>query len=344
MNPIIERYKQIRKKNAIQKNYVKKYAFAGIGNHSLQNLYPALDYLKVPLKYIVTKTERSRALVAENYPQTTATKDFSAALNDAEIGGIFVCAAPENHFELTRHALEAGKNVFVEKPACLSLGELKVLIDSEKQSAGICLVGMQKRYSAVSEILSARLRSEQTLTYNYRFQVGAYPEGNPFFDIFIHPVDYMIYLFGDAEIVATEKSQPKNGKITVLLILRHTNGAIGNVEISTDYTWTTPRETLSINTDKNFYEMKNHQFLSVSSKPKSVFSIPLEKILPAKSECEILFDGNSFLPVFNNNTLVTLGYFNEIQTFINICENKKANNKSTLTSLIKTYEILEILS
>jgi virulence factor len=344
MKPIIERYKQIRKSNTIQKNYVKKYAFAGIGNHSLQNLYPALDYLKVPLKYIVTKTERSRALVAENYLQTTATSDFANVLNDSEIGGIFICAAPQNHFELTRRALETGKNVFVEKPACLSLGELKTLIDSEKQSEGVCLVGMQKRYSTVSKILSAELKNEQALTYNYRFQVGAYPESNPFFDIFIHPVDYMIYLFGDAEIVAAEKSQHKNGKITVLLILKHKNNIIGNIEISTDYTWITPRETLSINTNKNFYEMENHQLLSVSGKPKSVFSIPLEKILPAKSEYKILFDGNSFLPVFNNNTLVTLGYFNEIQTFINICENKKCENKSSLTSLIKTYEILEKLS
>ena len=56
MNAIIERYKKIRKKGVLSKKYKEKYAFVGIGNHSINNLYPVLNYLNVDIKYIIVKS------------------------------------------------------------------------------------------------------------------------------------------------------------------------------------------------------------------------------------------------------------------------------------------------
>ncbi|MBW8051210.1 MAG: hypothetical protein FVQ77_12890 [Cytophagales bacterium] len=49
---IIEKYKNLRKQNYLNHplNYKSKFAFIGVGNHSISNLYPCLDYLSVPLK------------------------------------------------------------------------------------------------------------------------------------------------------------------------------------------------------------------------------------------------------------------------------------------------------
>ncbi|MDR1348232.1 MAG: Gfo/Idh/MocA family oxidoreductase [Prevotellaceae bacterium] len=343
MDGLIGIYKWMRKKNIIQKNYKCSYAFVGIGNHSLHNLYPVIDYLKVPLKYIVCKSQRSMDLINRNYPSLTGTNNLETALNDDEVKGLFICASPVDHYELTRKALLAHKNVFVEKPVCTSSGELQALIAAEKASTGFCQVGMQKRYSICTALLKKRLKKEKILSYNYRFCVGPYPEGNIYWDIFIHPVDYVLHLFGNAEVLSVAATPPYKGKSTVFLHLKHKNDIIGNVEISTNHFWSEALEELQVNTGNGLYEMSNHQLLYYRPKPSTILSLPLEKIFNFVPEKHYLFNTHTFLPVFQNNQLLSQGYFGEIQSFVEQCESKSANNRSSLDSLSETYRVLELI-
>jgi virulence factor len=342
MDGLINRFKWIRKKNIIQKSYDSNYAFVGIGNHSLHNLYPVLAYLNVPLKYIVTKSEKTAELVQKSYSQVIATTDFDQALNDSDVRGVFICSDPQSHFQLTQNALNHNKHVFVEKPACMSSSELNRLIQTSRTTQTHCVVGMQKRFSTCTKLLTGRLKPNQVISYNYRFGVGAYPEGNIVLDLFIHPLDLVVFLFGKAEIVSIVQTKNDKGIYSVMLQLKHGN-SIGSVEISTAYSWSEPVEELTVNTKTGVYEMKNHQLLTFSPKPPTVLSIPLEKIVTHQVEKQILFNGNSFLPVAKNNLLVSQGYFEEIEAFINICENKTKNNRSSPESLMETYRLLEII-
>ncbi|MDR0874498.1 MAG: Gfo/Idh/MocA family oxidoreductase [Prevotellaceae bacterium] len=328
MEKLIERYKSLRKKSAIQRSYAGKYAFVGIGNHSLNNLYPVIDYLKIPLKYIVCKSEQTAALVNANYPNVVGTTDYEAVLRDEEIIGVFICTAPAAHFALAKRALEAGKRVFAEKPVCLSSAELLELAALEKEGK-VLAAGMQKRFSTCTAILKKEMR--KVISYNYRFRVGAYPEGNAVWDIFIHPVDLACYLFGEAEIVSCVKTAG-----SVFLHLRHKGGAIGALELSTEYAWSQAVEELSINTESGVYEMKDHLQLTFSAKPKKVAGIPTEKVFPHTPEVKILFNGSNFLPAFGNNQLVSQGFFGEIEAFVN-----EKKNIAVPSSLMNTYKILE---
>jgi virulence factor len=343
MHNLIDRYKQIRKRNNISKDYRSKYAFVGIGNHSVHNLYPVIDFLHIPLKYIVSKSLKSKELINRNYPSITGTNDYDEVLNDPEINGIFICAAPSVHYDLTKKALTANKNVFTEKPVCLSSQELQDLIKTLKNSSATCLVGMQKRFSISTSLLKKKLKKQHIISYSYRFQVGAYPEGNVFLDIFIHPVDYVLYLFGNAEVVSVLKTRQDDGRQSIMLQLRHPGNVIGAVEISTQYAWSQSKEELCINTEEGIFEMQNHQVLTYSPKPQTILSVPVEKVFPQVPVVQYLFNGNNFLPVFQSNQLVSQGYFGEIQSFIDICENKISRNISSLESLKTTYEILEMI-
>lgn len=338
-NPI-ELFKWYRKKNHIQQAYSGKYAFVGMGNHSINNLYPILDYLNVPLKYIVTKTESTADLIGRNYSDVIATNDYDRVLQDDEINGIFICANPQAHYRLTRETLEKGKNVFVEKPACLSSKELEDIINIQKKTSKVCLVGLQKRYSVCSEILKKRLPKESIISYNYKFCLGGHPEGNIYWDIFIHPVDLVYFLFGEYKILSFQKIEQGKGLYTILLHTKHRE-TIGSIEISTCYSWNYPKEELNINTQKGIYEMINHQRLTYMRKPSSVMSVPMDKIFDSAPTKEFFYDTNNFLPVFQNNQLVSQGYFNEIKTFLDLCENKKADSLSSPHTLVNTYAIIE---
>jgi virulence factor len=343
MDGLIDVYKWMRKRSIIRNNNKCNYAFVGIGNHSLHNLYPVIDYLKVSLKYIVCKSRRSMDLINKNYSSLTGTNRFETALNDDEIAGVFICAAPAHHYELTQKALIAHKNVFVEKPACTSSDELQALIAAEKASTGFCMVGMQKRYSTCTTLLEKRLKKEKTLSYNYRFCTGPYPEGDIYWDLFIHPIDYVLYLFGNAEVLSITTTKPEKGKLSLWLHLKHKGDIIGNVEISTNYFWSGASEELQVNTENGLYEMSNHQLLCYTPKPSTILSIPLEKVFDFVPEKQYLFNSHTFLPVFQNNQLVSQGYFGEIQSFVEQCECKRPNNRSSLDSLVETYRLLELI-
>lgn len=105
------------------------------------------------------------------------------------------------------------------------------------------MVDLQKRFAPAMQILKKKLQgSKGTKTYNLKFLTGAYPEGDALFDLFIHPIDCVVYLFGKAEIRCVEPIDEH----TVMLVLKHAD-AIGVLELSTDYTWSDAKESMTIN-------------------------------------------------------------------------------------------------
>ncbi len=341
MKKLIEKYKSDRKIKFLTRKYTQKYAFIGIGNHSINNLYPIIDYLNVDLKYIVSNSEATAKVINENYEDIRGISDLDIALNDSEISGVFISANPASHFELIKQVLLKDKNVFVEKPPCFTSEELEQLIEAEKNSKGIVVVGMQKRYAPINQIMKDNVKGASH--YNYKYKVGFYPEGDAILDLFIHPLDIVNYIFGDAKIESAQKIEKSKGVITYLLHLKHANNVIGNVELSTDYWWAKAEEAFFINTDKAYLESVNSDELTATDKPKSMMGIPLEKIKKPVITKRFLFDRNSFLPVQEHNQLVLSGYYDEIKTFLNICESKDNTNKSDLKSLVNTYELMSAI-
>jgi len=338
MKAIINKYKKIRKQNFLKKKYTSKYAFVGIGNHSINNLYPVLNYLNVDLKYIVSGSNETAMSVSENFNNTTGTTDLDLVLNDPEINGVFICANPDSHFALTKKVLEKGKNVFVEKPPCKTIDELKELIEIEKKSTGFLLAGLQKRYTPVYQILKSKIK--KATNYTLKYYTGSYPEGNPVLDLFIHPIDVAAYLFGEGSLVSIQKTESGKGAVNYFLHIKHKNGTIGNIELSSDYWWAKANESLHANTDKFIFESTNTDKLVCYNKPKQILNIPIEKIKTPEISIKTLYEHNRFLPVASQNELFSAGYFNELKTFLNLCENHKTKNNSELSSLINTYDLL----
>jgi virulence factor len=338
MRNIIELLKKVRKRQMLQNSFDSAYAFVGFGNHSVNNLYPAINYLRIPLKYIVVKSSETAELINKN-PPAPATTDLESVLNDREVNGIFICANPDSHYGLVKKCLQHGKNVFVEKPPCKTADELKDLIETEKASGKICLAGLQKRYSSCVNILGKHLKTDEVISYNYRFTLGAYPEGNSLWDLYIHPIDLLGFLFGASELLSIAETKSSKSANSLFLQLRH-GKIIGSVEISTQYSWTRALEFLSINTGSGIYSLLNHQSLTFEPKNGSVLSLPKEKIFHTVPEKKYLFNGNNFLPVLENNQIVSQGYFSEIRTFANLCERRKSRNLSSLSSLLNTFELI----
>ena len=81
------------------------------------------------------------AKVRELYPNLKITKDSNEIINNPEITSVAVVTPSHTHFRMVKSMLEAGKNVYVEKPISTVAEEakaLKELADSKGLILMVC--------------------------------------------------------------------------------------------------------------------------------------------------------------------------------------------------------------
>ena len=336
---LIERYKRIRTERFLAQTYQYSYAFLGMGQHSLTNLYPVLHYLGVPLKYICVTSERKAQLIERKFPHVKATTSLDMILNDDEVKGVFVSASPSAHFSLASQILKSNKSLFIEKPPCQSLQELDALIDKQRlYGSPIAMVGLQKRYAPAVQILQKHLRKEHLISYDLHYLTGNYPEGNALLDLYIHPLDLVTHLFGKPEIIACQQVAPAS----YLIMLRHPH-IVGTLELSTAYTWSAAEESLKVNTASGIYSLSQMEELTFSPKPSSILGIPIEKVHPHHKAVEYLYTCNNFAPILENNQIHSQGYFNELSAFVESVEGRAGKVLTSLQSVKDTYQLISTL-
>jgi len=74
-----------------------------------------------------------------------AAKDYRALLERKDIDAVLIGAPDHQHVPLTIAAMEAGKDVYVEKPLTHSMSEGPAIIEAQKRSGRVVQVGMQQR-------------------------------------------------------------------------------------------------------------------------------------------------------------------------------------------------------
>ena len=326
----------MRTERFLAQTYQCSYAFVGMGQHSLTNLYPVLHYLGVPLKYICVTSERKARLIERKFHHVKATTSLETIVNDQEVKGIFVSASPSAHFSIASNILQSGKSLFIEKPPCQTLAELDDLIFKQRlYGSPIAMVGLQKRYAPAVQMLQERLRKAHLILYDLHYLTGNYPEGDALIDLFIHPLDLVTFLFGKPEIIAC----PQVGSASYLLMLRHPH-IVGTLELSTAYTWTSAEESLKVCTSKGIYRLSQMEELTFEPRPSSILGIPYEKVRSSNRVIEHLYDRNNFTPTLPNNQIHSQGYFNEIKAFVDSVECRRNKVITDLQSLRNVYETI----
>ena len=342
---LIDRYRHLRTERFLAQTYQYSYAFVGMGQHSLTNLYPVLHYLGVPLKLICVTSERKARLIERKYPYVKATASIDDILTDETIKGVFVSASPSAHFSIASQVLKSGKSLFIEKPPCQTLAELDKLIDLQRlygipayaptrSLSPVTMVGLQKRHAPAVQILKRRLVKERLVSYDLHYLIGAYPEGNALLDLFIHPLDLVTYLFGKAEVLACQQV----AKDSCVLMLRHPH-IVGTLELSTAYTWTAAEESLKVSTSKGVYHFSQMEELTFEPKSSNILGIPIEKVRQYNKAIEYLYVRNT--PILLNNQIYSQGYFSELQAFVNAVEGHKANIISAIETIRSSYLLIE---
>ncbi|AOY98921.1 dehydrogenase [Cupriavidus sp. USMAHM13] len=156
--------------------------FVGAGNYASRVLIPAFKAAGAQLHSIVTKGGTSGVIHGERAGFSVASTDLEAMLGDRSINTIAIATRHDSHARFVRQALNAGKNVFVEKPLAIrydELDEVELAYTTGQGEAGNGLqlmVGFNRRFSPQVQKMKSLLQTiKEPKSFILTMNAGAIP-------------------------------------------------------------------------------------------------------------------------------------------------------------------------
>lgn len=195
---------------------------------------------KATVAAVVAHSDPSRAK-AESWGVPRVYRALDEALNDRGIDLIDLCTPQYHHAEMTVAALEAGKHVIVETPACTSAEECRrarqALFEHPGQVAAtghICRswrtfaharqLAQAGRIGELIHLSSAYVHHVDPEEYASARTWGRSPRARMRLGIMYHPLDLLRWIAGDVAEVSGEFSDHAR-----IAILRFRSGALGQI-------------------------------------------------------------------------------------------------------------------
>jgi predicted dehydrogenase len=138
-------------------------------------------------------------------------------LEKSDIDAVHICVHTDLHAELATQAMNAGKNVFLEKPMTLEVQKGEALIALANKKGLLFMVGHVLRFMPPYRLLKQWIDSREfgKLTFLSMTRFSGLPawgqwkekrkdfgsSGGALFDLLIHDIDFTNYLFGSPDAI-----------------------------------------------------------------------------------------------------------------------------------------------
>jgi len=254
-------------------------AFIGAGSYAQGNLIPNIPKNNNISKIgILTNNGTTSKRVAERFGFGFCTSDEKDIFQSSDINTVFIATRHDSHAEYVLKALKAGKNVFVEKPICLSIEELHLIADAYNGDNHL-LVGFNRRFSKLSVLLKEQI-GNGPMTMTYRVNAGIIPTDSWIQDMELgggriigevcHFIDYLTWLNGSLPISVFASALPdsENNNDTVNIQLSFENGSIGVVSYFANGPKSLPKEYIEVFHSGTAGIIENFKELKVFGKNK----------------------------------------------------------------------------
>ena len=229
-------------------------AFIGAGSYAQGNLLPNLPPVNaVGRVAIMTNSGTTSKRVAEKFKFAKCTSDINEILGDDKINTVFVATRHDSHAKYVLEALGAGKNVYIEKPLCLTLDELVEIEDCVAESGKGVMIGFNRRFSPFAKFLKKKLGSGK-MSMIYRINAGSIPASHWIQDPTVgggriigevcHFVDLMTYMCGSNPVKVTASALPDAAGLndSVNIIVDFANGSTGVIAYYANGSKSLPKE------------------------------------------------------------------------------------------------------
>lgn len=258
-------------------------AFIGAGNYASRVLLPAFQSAGVRLHTIVSSSGVSGVHHGTRKSFEFASTDVDDVLGDGSIDLVVIATRHDSHAELACRALEAGKDVFVEKPLALHLHDLDRIesvleILAESGGGGRLMVGFNRRFSPLIGKMKELLDSVKApRVFCYTCNAGWIPAdhwtqdpavgGGRIVGEACHFIDLVRYLAGSpvrsfhvSRLGGSTSSE--EGADTAVIDLEFQNGSIATIQYLANGGKSFPKERLEVFAGGGVLQLNNFRSLS----------------------------------------------------------------------------------
>ncbi|MDP8240569.1 MAG: Gfo/Idh/MocA family oxidoreductase [Candidatus Hatepunaea meridiana] len=154
------------------------------------------------LKVICDSEASRRTIIEEKYPGVEFNQDFQSVLEDDSIQAVVIATPAVMHYVMVKQALEAGKDVFVEKPLALELAKGEELVSLAARRQRILMVGHILHYHPavikLKELINDGTLGRIQYIYSNRLNIGKIrTEENILWSFAPHDISVMLGLLGE---------------------------------------------------------------------------------------------------------------------------------------------------
>lgn len=233
----------------------------GAGNYARATFLPALKAAGWgdDLVAVTSSTGLSARHLAERHGIGLVFPSADALIDSDDVDVIFILSRHDSHADLTVRALDAGKQVFVEKPLAITLDQLDAVEQAYARNAGQLFVGFNRRHAAAT-LQTQRVLAGGTgpVTVSYRVNAGVLPDthwykdrrqGGRILGEVSHFIDFASWVV-DAAVVSVSAVGSGRGEPAleedVTILLGYADGSAATISYVTDAHPSTPKERVDI--------------------------------------------------------------------------------------------------
>ena len=150
----------------------------GAGNFVRSTMLPIMKETRLfEFRGLATTGGVGGAQANDGTPFGYTTNNYQELLSDPEIDLIAVSTQHNSHAKFVIEALKAGKNVYCEKPLCLTLDELTAIREAYEQSEGELFVGLNRRHAPLIQQIKREMKTDQIpAVYDFIGNAGFIPK------------------------------------------------------------------------------------------------------------------------------------------------------------------------
>jgi len=143
--------------------------------------------------------ERNINAIKDNYPDVKFTNDFNEVLQNPEISGVIIATPSHTHYKMVKTALDAEKNVYVEKPIATTADHAKEMKEYAEQKGKVLMVGHLLLYhpavTRLRSIIEEGVLGEITYAQSDRLNINYFKnDKSVMWDLAPHDVSMISYV------------------------------------------------------------------------------------------------------------------------------------------------------
>ncbi len=233
------------------------FGIIGVGGIAQSQHLPNLT--RAPHVHLKTACDLDEALLssmADKYKIPNTTTDYTEMLADPEIQAVVVATHEDTQGPLSIAAVQAGKNVYVEKPLAKTADECKAVADAAAKAGKFVAVGFNRRFAPAYQ-LAKKIITEKggarnihyRVTDNYTFAWGRnFPPGYRVIVEICHIFDLLRFLT-DSEAASVYCIDSRDDDEAIAI--KFTNGCVATIMGSGYTTLDLPKERLEVVTEQH---------------------------------------------------------------------------------------------